>query len=253
MTRLLGWLTLLVLLAPLAVAVWVSFSPEVLPTPPTDRLSVRGYKSFAADRRWRAALGRSLWVATGAAGVALVAGVPLAWAVARHRFRGRAVAAAGAVLPGFVPPAVLGLGLLPLLYLAGLPETATGLVFVHGLLGLPVVFLIARNHLEQTPTELEAAARGLGAGSWQVARRVTLPLLRPALLAGALAAFVLSLNEGLVSVFVAGEARPTLPVLVWNELRYAASPKVAVASCASTAAALLAVWGVYRVAGGGRP
>ncbi|MBX9625211.1 MAG: ABC transporter permease subunit, partial [Gemmataceae bacterium] len=177
------------------------------------------------------------------------AGVPLAFAAARHRFRGRTPATAVALLPGFVPPAVLGLGLLPLLYLAGLYGSPVGLVLAHGLLGLPVVYLVARNHLDQTPPDLEAAARGLGARPWQVARRVTLPLLRPALLAGALAAFVTSLNEGMVSLFVAGEARPTLPVVVWNELRFAVSPKVAVASCASTLAALAAVAAAYRVFG----
>jgi ABC-type spermidine/putrescine transport system permease subunit II len=249
MTRLLGWPGLALLLTPVGFAAWVSFSPDAFLTPPTGRWSVRWYEAFAEDRRWTGALVRSLWVAAAAAGVALGTGVPLAFAVARHRFRGRSVAAAGALLPGFVPPAVLGLGLLPLLYLGGLYGSPAGLVLAHGLLGLPAVFLVARAHLEQTPPDLEAAARGLGAGPWQVARRVTLPLVRPALLAGALAAFVTSLNEGMVSLFVAGEARPTLPVVVWNELRFAVSPKVAVASCASTAAALVAVWGVYRVFG----
>lgn len=247
--RLLGWLGLAVLLAPPGYAVWVSFSPDSFLTPPTGRWSVRWYEAFADDRRWAGALARSLWVAGGAAGVALATGVPLAFAVARHRFGGRAVVVAGALLPGFVPPVVLGLGLLPPLYLVGLYGSPTGLVLAHGLLGLPVVFLVARAHLGQTPPDLEAAARGLGAGPWQVARRVTLPLLRPALLAGALAAFVTSLNEGMVSLFVAGEARPTLPVVVWNELRFNVTPKVAVASCASTVAALAAVWGSYRLFG----
>lgn len=249
MTRLLGWLGLALLLTPLGYAAWVSFSPDSFLTPPTGRWSLRWYEAFADDRRWTGALVRSLWVAAGAAGVALLAGVPLAVAVARHRFRGQTLAAAGAVLPGFVPPAVIGFGLLPLLYLVGLYNSPTGLVLAHGLLGLPVVFLVARTHLDQTPPDLEAAARGLGAGPWQAARRVTLPLLRPALLAGAAAAFVTSLNEGMVSLFLADETRPTLPVVVWNELRFAVSPKVAVASCASTLGALAAVWAAFRVFG----
>ena len=245
--RLVGWLVVAVLLAPVVFAGWVSFSPDSFLTPPTGDWSGRWYVAFASDRRWIAALGRSLVIATLAAGVALAAGTPLAIAVARYRFRGRSLAAVGAVLPACVPPAVLGMGLLPLLSAAGLWGNPLGLVLAHGLIGLPVVFLIARNHLDQTGPDLEAAARGLGAGPWQVARRVTLPLLRPALLAGAATAFVISLNEAMVTVFLSTPDTETLPAVVWPQLRYAASPLVAVASGVSTVAAAMGIWAMLRL------
>jgi ABC-type spermidine/putrescine transport system permease subunit II len=113
------------------------------------------------------------------------------------------------------------------------------LILVHGLVGLPVVYLIARNHFEQTSTDLEAAARGLGASPVQVAFRVTLPLLRPALLAGAAAAFAVSLGESMLTLFLATPTTETLPAVVWPELRYSPSPLVAVASCVSVAVALI--------------
>lgn len=252
MTRLAGWFVLAFLASPLAWAVWVSFSPDSFLTPPTGRWSVRWYEAFADDRRWWRALVRSFRFAGLAAGVAAAAGVPLAWAVARHRFRGRRVLAAAAVLPACVPPVALGMGLLPLLFAAGLWGQPVGLILVHGLLGLPVVYLVARSHLDQTPPDLEMAARGLGAGPWQVARRVTLPLLTPAVLAGAAAAFVVSLNESMVTLFLATPTTETLPAVVWPQLRYAASPLVAVASCVSTAAAVLGGWAAYRLAAVGR-
>ena len=251
MIRHVGWLALALLASPLVWAVWVSFSPDSFLTPPAGRWSVRWYGAFLDDRRWSRALVRSFQFATAAAGVAVLAGVPLAYAVARYRFRGRSVIAAAAVLPACVPPAVLGMGLLPLLFAAGLWGHPAGLILVHGLLGLPVVFLVARSHLEQTGPDLEAAARGLGAGPWQVVRRVTLPLLAPAITAGAAAAFVVSLNESMVTLFLATPSTETLPAVVWPQLRYAASPLVAVASCVSTAAALAGGWAVYRVAGRG--
>lgn len=235
-----------VLLAPLAFAVRVSFSPDSFLTYSPGDWSVRWYRAFLSDRRWAAAAGRSLVVAASAAGVALITGVPLAFAVARHRFRGRALLAAGAVLPACVPPAVLGMGLLPVFYAARLWGTLAGLVLAHGLLGLPVVFLVVRAHLAQLGPDLEAAARGLGASAWQAARRVTLPLVRPAVVAGAAAAFVISLNESMLTLFLATPATETLPAVVWPQLRYAASPLVAVASCVSTVIALAGAAAVLR-------
>jgi putative spermidine/putrescine transport system permease protein len=233
-----GWLLVGCLLAPLLFAAWVSFSPDSFLTPPTGAWSLCWYEAFAVDRRWTAALVRSLVVGVGSAGVAVTAGAPCAYAVARYRFRGKRVLAGGALLPACVPPAVLGMGLLPLLYAAGLWGSLASLVLVHGLVGLPMVYLIARNHLEQTSPDLETAARGLGASPRQVVLRVTLPLLRPALLAGAAAAFAVSLNESMLTLFLATPTTETLPAVVWPQLRYAPSPLVAVASCASVAVAL---------------
>jgi putative spermidine/putrescine transport system permease protein len=234
---LLGWLPLAALLAPVGYAAWLSFSPGSFLTPPTRDWSLRWYAAFLDDPRWLAALGRSAGVAAGAAGIAVLAGVPLAIAVARHHFRGRTLAASIAVLPACVPPAALGVGLLPVLYAAGLWGHPLGLLLAHGLLGLPVVFLIAKSKLTQLDPALEAAAHGLGASAWQTARRVTLPLVRPAVLAGGAAAVVVSLNEGLVTIFLATPDTETLPAVVWPQLRYAASPLVAVASVVGTLAA----------------
>jgi ABC-type spermidine/putrescine transport system permease subunit II len=245
----LGWSAVAVLLAPLLFAAWVSFSPDSFLTPPAGAWSLRWYAAFAADRRWTAALVRSLVVGAGAACVAVAAGTPLAYAVARGRFRGRGALAGLALLPVCVPPAVLGMGLLPFVYAVGLWGNLLGLVLAHGLVALPVVYLIARTRLEQFGPDLEAAARGLGAGPWQAAVRVTLPLLRPALLAGAAAAYAISLNEGLLTLFLATPSTETLPAVVWPELRYAPSPLVAVASCVSVGLALL---GVFALALAGR-
>jgi ABC-type spermidine/putrescine transport system permease subunit II len=83
------------------------------------------------------------------------------------------------------------------------------------------------------------AARGLGATPGQAARLITLPLALPAILAGVTAAFVGSLNEAMVTLFLATPTTETLPAVVWPQLRYAASPLVAVASCVSVAITLV--------------
>jgi ABC-type spermidine/putrescine transport system permease subunit II len=237
----LGWLVLLGLLAPLLFAAWVSFSPDSFLTPPTTAWSLKWYLAFAGDHRWTAALVRSLVIGGGAAVVALAAGVPLAYAVSRHRFHGRRLLAGAVLLPTCTPPVVLGMGLLPFLYAAGLWGHPVGLILAHGLIALPIVYLITRTQLVQTGPDLEAAARGLGASPWQTAVRVTLPLVSPALLAGAAAAFAISLNEALLTVFLTTPSNETLPAVIWPQLRFAASPLVAVASCLSVALGLLGV------------
>jgi ABC-type spermidine/putrescine transport system permease subunit II len=87
----------------------VSFSPDSFLTPPAGEWSVRWYAAFAADRRWEAALARTLAVGAASAGLAVAAGAPLAFAVARFRFRGRGLLGGAALLPACVPPAVLGM------------------------------------------------------------------------------------------------------------------------------------------------
>jgi ABC-type spermidine/putrescine transport system permease subunit II len=89
---------------------------------------------------------------------------------------------------------------------------------------------VVRNGLEQLNPDLEPAARGLGAGPAQTFFRVTLPQLTPALLAGGVMAFLLSLNESVLCLFLAGPENETLPRVIWPNLRYSLSPLVAVAS-----------------------
>jgi len=225
-----GTLTLVLLLAPVAWAVWVSFTPDEFLAPPTHTWSLRWYVQFFRDPRWRLAAINSLLTATLAACVALSAGTLLALAVAGYPFHGRRLLTASVLIPLCLPPVVLGLGLLPLASALGLTHTRLLLVLAHALLGLGVVFLVVRTHLEQTSPDLVLAARGLGAGPIQTFFRVTLPQLLPALGAGSVMAFLLSLNESVLCVFLAGPENETLPQVIWPNLRYTLSPLVAVAS-----------------------
>ncbi len=225
-----GVLALILLLVPVAWAGWVSFTPDEFLAPPTSHWSLRWYGQFFRDPRWRRAGFNSLLTASLAAGASLLAGTPLALAAARYHFRGRRLLASAVLVPLCLPPVVLGLGLLPLAGALGLTGTRTLLVLAHALLGLGVVFLVLRGSLEQTSPDLELAARGLGAGPVQTFFRVTLPQLTPALTAGAVMAYLLSLNESVLCLFLTGPENETLPRVIWPSLRYTLSPLVAVAS-----------------------
>lgn len=247
LTRVLGWAVILGLFVPVLHTAWVSFTPGSALAPPTGEWSGRWYRAFLEDRRWTAAAGRSFLVAGLASVVCLLAAVPAAYALSRGPFRGRRLLTVGILLPACLPPAALGMGALPLFHLTGLWGSIHGLVLTHAALGLPMAVLIVRSHLTDHISTLEAAARGLGASRGQVLWRVTLPLLRPAIAAAAVAVFALSLNESLVTLFLATPASETVPAVTWPKLRDDPSPLVAVAAVATASVGTLGVAAVLRV------
>lgn len=109
----------------------------------------------------------------------------------------------------------------------------------HGLWSLPVVFLVVRSALEEADPSLEEAARGLGAAPFFTFRRVTLPVILPAVLSGAAMGIVLSLNEFMIALFLATPDAETLPKVIWPNLRYTLTPQVAAASCVTMLLTLL--------------
>jgi len=238
--RAFGWLILLAGLAPLLMAVWVSFSHDSFLTPPVEAWSLKWYRRFASDSRWTTAAGRSLV----AAAVSSVSCVCLALlAVVSNRPGGRLL-----LLPVMLPPVAIGLGLLPVLQRVELWGTLGSVIVVHTAMGLPVAYLLLRSQAGDWLAELELAARGLGANRRRVFFLVTLPLLRPAILAAVVVQFVLSWNEALVTVFLTTSTSETLPVVMWSQLRGSASPLVAVAAVLSTTAGLAAVALLARAA-----
>ena len=231
---LVGWLALSALVTPLVYACWLSFAPDEFLTPPVADWSMRWYGEFFRSPRWTAALKESLLVGGLAMTYSLGAGLPLAYALARIHMRGESLILGAILLPLAAPPILLAIGLLPAVQSLGLWGTSTSLALAHALYGMPMVCWLTRTALLGVNPDVERAARGLGANPWQVAYRITLPLIGPSVLAGAVMAFVLSLNEFILSLFLATPENETLPRVLWPNLRYALSPLVAVASCVTT-------------------
>jgi ABC-type spermidine/putrescine transport system permease subunit II len=240
MTRVLGWATVLLLLLPLVWAVWVSFAAGEVARPPWESWSLRWHARLWTDARWRAALGNSVLVASGATLLALLTAVPAA--LSQTQRLNRLI-----LLPLAVPPILLGLGLLPTMHLLGLQGTLPGLILAHGLLGMPLVYLATKAAREAMPPGVEAAARGLGASRAAVWLRITLPLTARGIMGGATLAFIVSFNDFFLALFLAGPDAETLPVLIWPALRYSVSPLVASASVWALALAVVG-WQVGRVA-----
>lgn len=239
--RIVGVFALVVLFAPFAWAVWVSFAPGEVLEPPTGEWSLRWYSEFFGRAKWTTALVTSVQVAGLSVVGSLVGGLGLAVAVTRFRFRGQRVLGWVVLLPTFVPAVVLAMAMLPLAQQAG-AQGSWAVAAAHTLVGLPVVFLILRGALEQIDPQLEQAARGLGAGPLTAFVRVTLPLIMPAVLAAVVVAFVLSLNEFAFSVFLSTPRGRTLPAALWPEARDKDTPLLAAASCVTVLFTLVGGW-----------
>lgn len=254
--------------APILLLVAYAFSADRIPFQ-WGGLSVRWFAALAADERMLDAAWLSLRLAAGAATLAVLLGGAAGWALARFgAFRGRLVFGALAGAPMVLPEVVLGLSLL-LLFVAlqGLAEAWFGwrldrgggtILLAHATLGLAYVAVVVQARLAGLDPALEAAAADLGAGPVMIVWTVTLPLVAPALAAGWLLAFTLSLDDVVIASFVSGPAGTTLPMLVFSQLRVGLTPQVnalAVVVLAVAALAALLVWRLARrlVAGAGIP
>lgn len=238
MKRALGYAALGLLLWPLVHATWISFTPGTLLAPPTDAWSLRWYAQFWQSPQWTAGLRNSLIVGAMATALAVGCGVGAARALSGATFRGRRLVAGLVVLPLFAPAVVLGMGLLPMVQALGIWGSRLSIACAHAVWTMPVVYLVTRDALDALDPDLAAAARGLGASRGQIFRRITLPLIAPAVAVGALMAFVLSLNEFIMALFLGTPDSETLPKVIWPSLRYTLTPLVAAASAISTAATL---------------
>jgi ABC-type spermidine/putrescine transport system permease subunit II len=214
------------LLAPIVLVFVLSFSDDPFISFPPQSWGVEQYRTMASSDIWTAPIVRSVVIGIVVATVVTVIGVPAVIAVARSRLPGRALVQAIAIGPLIVPGVVYAIGAYQVFADLGLVGTRIAFVLAHTVLAVPLVLLIVGAAATRVPRELELAAMSLGAGRSRAIWDVTLRLLTPAILAGALFAFSLSLNEVVVSNFLADIYFTTLPVAIFASLRIAVEPVI---------------------------
>jgi spermidine/putrescine ABC transporter ATP-binding subunit len=208
----------LFLVAPILALVPMSFSgTRWLALPPRD-LSFRWYVAFLTDREWLGALATTLQVATLATIGAGVLGTLGGVGLARTRFPGQALVRGLLVAPLIVPVMIMAIAFYYTFARLHLIGTVTGIVLAHVVLASPFVVVNVEAVMRTFDVRLERAARTLGATAGQAFRRVTLPLIRPGVLAGALFAFIFSVDEVVVAMFLAGTSAITLPKLMFDSI-----------------------------------
>ena len=182
------------------------------------------------DPTWGDAAMRSLQVALIATAISTTLGTAAAYALVRGRPRFSGVVVGILVLPMVVPIIIFALGTFAVGSELGLVGSLWALAIAHAALALPFVVLNVRASLQLVDPALERAARVLGAGPLGAFSRVTLPLILPGVVSGAVLAFVLSFDEPVVALFLTQDTDPTLPVKLFQTIRLALEPTIAAVS-----------------------
>jgi spermidine/putrescine transport system permease protein len=209
------------LYAPVLLLPLFSFSASPYAALPITGPTLHWYAQLLHDPAVGAALGASLGVALCAAPVASLAGLLAAHALVRRRGIAAGPVAALSLAPLLIPGVVLGVAMLMTAQLAGVAPSLPLVAAGHVVLCLPLCLIVLRNHFRSTPRTVEEAALDLGATPLQVMLRVVLPMAAPSLLACLVLSFTTSMDEFVVSFFLAG-SRQTLPIFIWNHLRFPA-------------------------------
>jgi spermidine/putrescine transport system permease protein len=186
--------------------------------------SFRWYAELFRDDLLVSSFMTSLGIASGATVLAVLLGAPLAVGLARHT-RAKSLEAA-AMAPAILPDLVLGIGLLALFYSVGIPKSALTILLAHAAFGTAFVVAVVRARLAGSDSSLEEASRDLGAGAFATFVHVTLPAITPAVVAGALLVFTLSLDEFVIAYFTAGPTTHTLPITIYAMVRTGVTPEI---------------------------
>jgi putative spermidine/putrescine transport system permease protein len=250
-----GLLLLVFVYVPLGVVAINSFnSDRTFGWPPPGFTTQWWSAAFNASGP-RDALLTSAKAGLGATAIALVLGSLLALALSRYAFFGKNAISLLVVLPIALPGIVTGVALQSVIQnllnpVFGINAGLFTIIVGHATFCIVVVFNNMTARLRRVGESLEAASADLGARPMTTFRLVTLPLLRTALLAGALLAFALSFDEIVVTTFTAGPGTPTLPIWIFNNLfRPNQAPVVNVVAVVLVLFSIVPVWLAQRLAG----
>lgn len=225
------------LLAPVVVVMAMSFTGDAFLAFPPRSWGLDQYAALIEGGDWSEPLTRSLGVAAVSAAVATVIGALAALALGRTQMRGRTALQFLGLGPLLAPAVAYAIALYALFSALDMLGTPLALVLSHVTIAVPLVLLITAGALGRIPRDLELAAMSLGASRRRAWRDITLPILRPALLASAIFAFISSFDEAVISSFLGYE---TLPVAILNSVRYGVDPAItAIATLLTIATAAL--------------
>ena len=242
-------LVALFLMLPLFITVAVSFTSSSVYTLPPPEWSLRWYESIGRKRDLADAAWLSLWLALVSTAVSLVVGAAAAIAITRGDFPGRKAAATFAVSPLMMPGLVVGVALLQFLRDMGLRDAWTGLLIGHLIITLPFVMRTLLAALAAFDFSLLDAARTLGM-SWPMAvLKVLAPNLAPAFLTAGLFAFLASIDNYPISIFLTDARNKTLPIKMLQYLEQQPDPTLAAISTGLILLALIALMVGSRTVG----
>ncbi|UWM56580.1 ABC transporter permease [Salinirubellus salinus] len=229
------------LVLPLGIVVATAFdTSSAVVFPPTD-LSVRWFDELLASPTWLRSLFNSLLVAAGTSTLSMVVGTTAALGLRGYDGRLHSGLVGLALLPLLVPGVVIGVTLLTFFSAFGLQQSYLALVLAHSLWATPLTFSVMQSTFARFDWRLHEAALDLGASRVYAFRTVVVPEVRAGLVVAALVAFIVSLQEFVMALFLSGPDTRTVPVQAWNSLRQSLDPLVSVVSTILLAVVVLLV------------
>lgn len=210
---------------PIAVLFVFSFNASRL-SASWQGFTLKWYTMLAGDQALLAATWNSLFIAFVSTAIATGLGVGAALGIERLPLRRQQVVEGAMLLPLVIPEVMMGVALMLFFVIVKWPLGIWTIIIGHVAFNLPVVMVIIRARLRKLDPRLEEAAYDLGATTWQTFRRVTLPLLQPAILGAVLMAFTISLDDFIVTFFTAGPGSTTLPLKVYSMIKSGVSPEI---------------------------
>jgi putative spermidine/putrescine transport system permease protein len=237
------------LLLPLVVIISTSFTTtEYLAFPPKG-FTLRWYALFLKDASYMQSIALSAWLAVAATTTAVVLGIPVALVLSRSNERWNGAIAALFLSPLVLPTIVIGAALLQFATQMGFSRSWFALYVGHSVLVVPYVVRTGLASLAGFAVNLEEAAQDLGASGVQTFFMVTLPIIKPGVIAGALFGLIISWVNVELSIFNSTATLMPLPVKLFNYVQYSIDPMIAAVSAATIYVAVVVVLLIDRVFG----
>jgi len=244
-----GGLVYLFLILPVLVIILSAFSPNAYPEFPPSELSLRWFREVADNAAWMKAIGYSLWLMVLVTLLTVVLGTTAAYGISRLEFPGKQALLSFMLSPLMIPQVVIGIALLYVFTGIGMFGTMAGLVIGHMIVAFPYVIRTVGVSLSNLDPKLERASMSLGAGPVKTFFRVTLPLIKPGIVAGGVFSAVTSFGEVSVSLFVVSPSNMTVPVRIFNYIDQTFDPSVNAISVIFIAVAVIALVIIERTIG----
>jgi putative spermidine/putrescine transport system permease protein len=224
---------------PTLIVVPISFnSSNEMAFPPVDP-SFAQYSAYFQDSEWLTATFFSARIALATAALSLLLGIPAAYGLMRGRFPGQKLVFGLLLSPALTPIIVVALGLFIYFAALGLNGAILPIILGHMLVATPFVIVTAMSGLRHVDANLEIAGMIMGGSRLHVFRKITLPLLRPSILASGLFAFLISFDEVIIAFFLGKAGSPTLAVRIFASIQWEISPVIAAISTLLTGLSLV--------------
>jgi len=212
--------------APIVAVLILAFNSSQFGGFPIEGFSLRWFYELAENEAIIRALRTSLILGALTALIATTMGILASMALVRYQFRGKNWITTFLISPVLVPETVLAVGLLIFLRWVHVPRSFGLLLLGHSIIALPFVVLVVQARLIGIRRDYEEAARSLGASPLQTFFQITLPLLMPAVFAGALFAFTISFDNITATIFWRPSGMETVPTQIFGMLRNSVSPEI---------------------------